>query len=74
METLIYNFDAEEFFSPNEMGFLKDEDPDESDVINFSRQYECYWVTLWALGYIDKLEYPNTICDVSKASSFLEEA
>lgn len=35
--------------------------------------YEAYWVLLWALGYVNELSYPDTICDVPFAVSTLAE-
>ena len=34
-------------------------------------RYEAYWVMLWALGYVNVLSPPRTICDVKKASAIL---
>lgn len=34
-------------------------------------RHECFWVILWALGYIDELGRPDTICDVKRAVSIL---
>lgn len=33
------------------------------DLIQVAWQYECVWVLLWALSYVEKLSYPTDICD-----------
>ena len=38
-------------------------DPEKQDVINMAWKYEAYWTLIWALGIVDKLEYPSQICD-----------
>jgi Domain of unknown function (DUF4272) len=53
------------FFSPNETAFINDPTPSNHDRIQFAWQYECAWVMLWALKYVDgPLPYPDSICDV----------
>lgn len=39
----------------------------EQDVIDIVWTYETYWALIWALGLIDNIEYPTTICDCQKA-------
>lgn len=41
--------------------------PDRQDVINMAWKYEAYWTLIWALGIVDKLEYPSQICDCNFA-------
>ncbi|MBS5822942.1 MAG: DUF4272 domain-containing protein [Clostridium argentinense] len=41
--------------------------PDKQDVINMAWKYEAYWTLIWALGIVDKLEYPSQICDCNFA-------
>lgn len=38
-------------------------DSEKQDVINMAWKYEAYWTLIWALGIVDKLEYPSQICD-----------
>jgi len=73
VETLVQNFGAEKFFSPKEAAFIKNPNPTQQERARFSWRYECYWVLLWALGYIDRLEQPKGICDVQKAVDFLRK-
>jgi hypothetical protein len=37
------------------------------DAINVAWTYETYWSLVWALGLIDDIEIPNTLCDCEKA-------
>lgn len=41
--------------------------PDRQEVINMAWKYEAYWTLIWALGIVDKLEYPSQICDCNFA-------
>jgi len=41
--------------------------PDKQAVINMAWKYEAYWTLIWALGIVDKLEYPSQICDCNFA-------
>ncbi|WP_411167536.1 DUF4272 domain-containing protein [Clostridium sp. MB05] len=41
--------------------------PEKQDVINMAWKYEAYWTLIWALGIVDKLEYPSQICDCNFA-------
>lgn len=53
--------------------------PKEKKIINgkFTKQevtdviwtYEAYWVLIWALGYVNELNFPKDICDVEVAKN-----
>ncbi|QIF06219.1 DUF4272 domain-containing protein [Roseimicrobium sp. ORNL1] len=73
IDSLVTKFGAEKFFTPEEAAFIKDPSPAREDSIKFSWRYECLWVLLWSLGYVDNLERPEGICDVPKAVSFLKD-
>jgi len=73
VEGLVKRYDAQSFFTPGEEKFIKNPTPAQKDRIKFSWQYEDYWVMLWALGYIDTLDYPNKACDVQKAVKFFHD-
>jgi len=53
--------------TPKERKFIYDETPLDHDRIQFAWRYECYWVLLWALSYVDDLGRPDHICDVPMA-------
>lgn len=66
-------YGCEEAFSPNEKAFLENDAPEEREGIRFSWQYECLYVMLWALGLIDKLSFPDRICDVGAAVRIMND-
>ena len=71
---IIADFGAKDFFSAKEKAFIENNNPSDLDKAQFGWQYECYNVLLWALGYIEKLDYPDKICDVPKISAILKES
>jgi len=76
IDKLIRRFDAYDLFTPNETAFLEKEDPDMSECINFSWQYEPFTVMLWALGFLtaeEALAIPAEICDVPKAVGLMKK-
>lgn len=64
---IVQQYDLESEFSPREHAFIFDPDAEERDRIQFSWMYECYWVLLWALSYVDTLGTPDKVCDVETA-------
>lgn len=73
IDSLIKEHQLESAFTPKEQEFIKNPNTSEHDRVQFAWRYECYWVMLWALGFTDTLERPDTICDVSRAVSFLRD-
>lgn len=73
VESLVKKYGAEKFFSPEEMVFIKDASPTQPNRIKFSWRYECAWVLLWSLGYVDTLTKPEGICDVPKLVGILKD-
>lgn len=80
---IIEQYELEHAFTPKEREFVFNESPSEKDRIKFSWQYECYWVLLWALSYVEELSRPDQICDVPRsvqimvnrtAEEFIQEA
>jgi len=61
------------YFTPKEAAFIGNTTPSKSERTQFVWRYESAWVLLWALGYIDDLGKPSTICDVSKAVTIMKE-
>lgn len=53
----------------NRWVFISEKINDQQQRVQFSWRYERSWVLLWALGYIEKLDYPPSICDVPKLAS-----
>ncbi|MVP02433.1 DUF4272 domain-containing protein [Paenibacillus lutrae] len=71
---LIGLYQADDFFTPREQEFLAREHPGLTDAVQFAWMYECYWVLLWALGYVEELQFPGEICDVQTAVDILRES
>lgn len=70
-----------ECVTPEEEAFLTNRDQSDKDNRNFSWRVESLWVLLWALGKVEKLNFPSTLCDidfayeaVTKASDFVAAA
>ncbi|QDU96953.1 DUF4272 domain-containing protein [Lignipirellula cremea] len=73
LEKLISEYELASAFTPKEKAFINNPTPTEHDRLQFAWRYECYWVMLWALGYIDTLERPGQVCDVGKAVLILRD-
>lgn len=71
VEKIINDYGLDSYFTKNERKFIYGQEADEIDRIQFLWRYESYWVLLWALGFVEKLDYPDKICDVPLAVSFL---
>jgi Domain of unknown function (DUF4272) len=52
--------------TPLEKEFALAENPTAQQVTDANWRAESYHVMLWALGYIDKLSYPNEICNIGE--------
>lgn len=70
---IIEHFRADEFFSPAEKAYLKDDFSEEAVRIHFSWQYENLYVMEWALGMFDSLSWPEKICDVGECVRKMRE-
>lgn len=73
VESLLEKYGATPFLTANETEFVVNEEPDENSRIQFVWRYECLWVMLWALGYVDELKYPESVCDVKEAVSIIAD-
>lgn len=60
--------------SPSERAFLSTDTPEHQAVVNHAWRYEAVWVLEWALGLVDALPFPTTICDVPRTARTLAEA
>ena len=74
IDSVVKEYQAEEFFSPKETVFIQDATASQIERIQFCWRYECYWVFLWVLGYVERLDRPDRICDVPGAVDILREA
>ena len=73
IDKIVDKYQLASAFTAKETKFISNPDPTQHDAFQFAWRYECYWVMLWALGYVDTLERPDRICDVKLAVSFLRE-
>jgi hypothetical protein len=73
VEKLVEDFGLGPHFTPKESAFIESAAPSQRDQTQFSWRYEAAWVLLWALGYLDELGKPSTICDVGKAVTIMKE-
>ncbi|MEI7025168.1 DUF4272 domain-containing protein [Paenibacillus sp. y28] len=62
------------FFTSQELRFLQSDSPDRADIIQFVWRYEGFWVLLWALGYVQELDFPAEMCDAQAAIRLLQQA
>lgn len=72
VERTLRSSGLEAFFSPAEKHFIHDPKPSEHDKNQFIWRFEAAWTLLWALGYVDHLEKPATICDLPKVMALLK--
>jgi hypothetical protein len=70
---LVQKYELASAFTPKETQFINNPSPKQRDRIQFVWRYECFWVMLWALGFIDRLDRPDKICQVKRAVEFLHE-
>jgi hypothetical protein len=72
-DKIVKDYEISSAFSPAERKFIGNPVPSPHDRAQFVWRYECYWVMLWALGFVDDLKRPDTICDVGPAVKILHD-
>lgn len=65
---------AFDFLTPNEQAFMQEAIPDLSMTAQFAWRYECLCVLEWALGLVDDLPFPSSICDVTLVAQTILDA
>jgi hypothetical protein len=73
LDEIIKRYAIADAFSPKERKFIESVKPSRHDKIQFTWRYECYWVMLWALGFVKRLLRPEAICDVPEAVAILRD-
>ncbi len=63
--------ELEDVLSPEERAFLDNPAPSQDDRNKFAWRYECLWALLWALGYVEELDFPVSPCDVRRATAMV---
>lgn len=67
VQQVIAEFGIEPFLSPEERAFIQNPNPTQQEKTNFIWRYESLWTLLWALGFVESLDFPDKICDVPKS-------
>ncbi|MEO0587544.1 MAG: DUF4272 domain-containing protein [Planctomycetota bacterium] len=73
VDMLVQEYRLQDVFSPEEARFIANPNPTRQDRVQMSWRYENYWTMLWALGFVDTLEKPTTLCNVPLAVTILQE-
>lgn len=60
----IEKHDLKDHFTPMEVDYITNPNPDPQENTNANWRYEGANTLLWALGFIDKLPFPSQICNV----------
>lgn len=71
IEELVKSYKAKKFFTPEETQFIENAASSNEEQNRYLWRYEGLVVLMWALGYGDALERPDTACDVKKTVSYL---
>jgi hypothetical protein len=74
VDSLIEDYSATAYFSPEEQQFIRNLNPPQQNLIDFAWRYECVHVFLWAMGARDALSQPNEICPVSDDVKLIKKA
>src|SRR5689334_21535770 len=65
------DFGIDPKLTPVEKEFISAQQPTEQQKIDANWRYESLHVMLWALGFIDSLSYPSTMCNVGDDVKFI---
>jgi hypothetical protein len=73
VERIVREHGLDSYLTAKESAFIANPSPSDRDRIPFSWRYECAWVLLWALNYVEELERPSQICDVVRSVGFMKD-
>lgn len=73
LQNVRQRFLCDRYFSQKERAYLQTEAPEEKDAINFSWQHENLLVMEWAMGFSDRLEFPESVCDGAEVFSIMNQ-
>ena len=62
-QSLVRQFEADVFFTPEEQAFMGNPEPTENDRIQFVWRYEAAHVLFWAMGIYHDLGHPDAVTD-----------
>ena len=74
VDSLIKDYSAATYFSPEELRFIRNSSPTQQNLIDFAWRYECVHVFLWAMGARETLGAPSEICPVSEDMKLIKTA
>lgn len=64
---MLHKYNVQQFLTDNEKSFLQAQYPDAQEAVSIAWQYEAYWTLIWALGFVETLEFPDDVCDCDYA-------
>lgn len=70
---LIEEFQLSGAFTSAEQEYIDTAEPSDHDRVQFTWRYESYWTLLWALGFVEQLDEPSSICDPATAMGVMRE-
>jgi hypothetical protein len=68
---LIEQLDLWGSVSPSERAFLQDEEPSSEECQRLVWRLESIWVLMWALGFLESLNWPSSMCDVPRLADLV---
>lgn len=71
VEAIAEKYEIADALSPHERWFLHPLKRARQEYVQFCWRYECFWVMLWALGFIESLGHPKDVCDCAVAGRYL---
>lgn len=73
LEKLKVKYNINDKLSPKEKNFSENSNASYQNIADATWRYESLWVMLWALCYLDKLDYPSELCDPGKAVGIISK-
>ncbi|MCA9913163.1 MAG: DUF4272 domain-containing protein, partial [Anaerolineae bacterium] len=63
----VEQYRVQDAVTEDEWEFAEDDEPPEYILVKFSKRLESYWLLLWALGFVQQLNFPNNFAQVDRA-------
>lgn len=63
LEEFIERYNAYELFTVQERNYLLNQNPEHSELIQYSWKPECIWILIWSLSLLPKLDVPADLCN-----------
>ena len=68
---IVQQLDLWKSISPSEKVFLENKNPSDDECRQLVWRLESIWVLMWALGYIEQLDWPGGMCNVPKLTGLI---